>query len=100
MITITSKDNTITITGHAKYAPNGYDIVCAGISTLVQNLVQSLNELTAEQFNYDMKPGKVHINFKNKNLSKDAQLLLSSFFIGARAIEASYPKHVKIEQAW
>ena len=100
MIVITRKGNEITIEGHANYAPVGYDIVCASISALAQNLVQSLEVLTNDPFTYAMKSGMIHINFKNENLSKDAQLLLSSFFIGARAIAASYPNNVKIEQAW
>lgn len=29
---------TLIVTGHAEYAPKGNDVVCAGVSTLVQTL--------------------------------------------------------------
>ena len=36
MITIARTADRIIVDGHAGYAPNGQDIVCAGISTLAQ----------------------------------------------------------------
>ena len=95
MIVITRKDNDITIEGHANYAPIGQDIVCAGVSTLVQNLIQSIEILTSDTIKYDMKPGEVHINFE-KSLSKQALILIDSFFIGVQAIAREYPNYVKI----
>ena len=34
-------EHSITLTGHADYAPKGSDIVCAGVSTLVYTLINS-----------------------------------------------------------
>lgn len=95
MITITKIDDSIHVVGHANYAPIGQDIVCAGVSTLVQNLIQSIEMLTSDTIKYDMKPGEVHINFE-KSLSEDAQLLVDSFFIAVEAIAENYPNHVKV----
>lgn len=95
MIVITKENNCITIIGHANYAPIGQDIVCAGISTVVQSLIRSIETLTSDKIKYDMKPGKVHINFE-KSLSEDAQLLVDSFFIAVEAIAENYPNHVKV----
>ena len=30
---------TLSVSGHAEYAPKGHDIVCAGVSTLVYTLI-------------------------------------------------------------
>ena len=94
MISVERNDNCITISGHAHYAEPGKDIVCAGISTLVQNLIQSIEELTTDTIQYSMLPGKVSIQFGD--LSGQAQLLVNSFFIGVAAIAEAYPDNVQV----
>lgn len=95
MIKVKISSNSIHVVGHANYASHGQDIVCAGISTVVQSLIHSIETLTSDIIKYDMKPGKVHINFE-KSLSEDAQLLVDSFFIAVEAIAENYPNHVKV----
>lgn len=94
MICITKGENLIFVSGHANYAEPGRDIVCAGVSALVQTLIQSLEELTSEEIKYDMKPGAVHIYFGN--LSERARLLVDSFFVGVSMIAEEYPLNVKV----
>ena len=98
MIVITGYDDLrITIEGHANYAPLGQDIVCASISTLVQVLIKCIEEMTEDKIEYSIRPGMVDIKFRD--LSEKAQLLVSSFFIGAQMISEQYPNNVKIVQA-
>lgn len=94
MIKISHYSNRITLIGHANYAPIGQDIVCAGVSSLVQTLIQSIEEMTTDKIEYVMKPGTVHIKYGN--LSEQAQLLIDSFFIGIRLIADEYPDHVRL----
>lgn len=94
MIKVIRQDNGITMTGHAHYAEPGKDIVCAGVSALVQNLIQSIEELTADKIQYDMQPGTVDIKFRD--LSEHAQLLVSSFFVGIEMIASEYPDNVQV----
>lgn len=94
MIIVTKQRNRIILKGHANYAPIGQDIVCAGVSTLVQALIQSIEVLTADKIEYDMSPGTVDIKFGN--LSEQAQLLIDSFFIGVKNIADEYPDHVRL----
>ena len=51
--------------GHAGYADAGEDIVCAGISTLVINTINSIEILTATQIlaDADEVDGTIHVNF-------------------------------------
>ena len=72
-------DGGISVKGHAHYAEHGKDIVCAGVSTLVQTLVQSIDDLTEDKIKYDISSGYVDIKFRN--LSERAQVLVDSFFI-------------------
>lgn len=94
MIVVTYHSAGITVQGHAGYADHGKDIVCAGVSTLVQTFIQSVEELTADKIQYSMQPGTVDIRFRD--LSERAQLLVDSFFIGVQLIADNYPDNVTL----
>lgn len=95
MIVATRTKDRITIQGHAHYAEPGKDIVCAGVSALVQSFIRSVEELTADEFQYvAISPGMVDIKFGN--LSEHAQLLMNSFFVGLGMIAETYPNNVKV----
>ena len=95
MISISVSDDTIEIRGHAGYAPQGQDIVCAGVTALTQTLVESLETLTGNEIKYDMSPGRVDIEIKDPD--EDAQLLMDSFFVGAEMIADEFPEYVRVE---
>ena len=95
MIEVCRANSNIKITGHAGYAEPGKDIVCAGVSTLVQTLIASLDMLTPGALeSTEIKPGYVEI--KHRNLSEHAKMLVDSLFIGVNLIADEYPEHVKI----
>lgn len=94
MIVIKKAAGSVSITGHANYAPHGQDIVCAAISALVQTLIQSIEDLCTDTISYHLQQGSVEI--KHGNLSANAQLLVDSFFIGCYMIADKYPNHVQV----
>lgn len=96
MITITRRKDEIKIEGHANYAEHGKDIVCAGVSTLIQTLIQSVEELTADKIEYSMSPGTVDIKFWC--LSGETKTLIDAFFIGVGMIANTYPENVRVEK--
>ena len=96
MIKITRHKDGISLIGHAQYAEHGQDIVCAGVSTLVQTLIQSLDELVTDTIQYDMSPGMVDI--KHGLLSENARLLIDAFMLGAETIAENYPQNVQIKR--
>ena len=96
MIVIHRYKNGLSIRGHAGYAEHGKDIVCAAVSTLVQALIYSIDGLTADEIQYNIKPGMVDI--KHGNLSAEAQLLVDSFFVGIRMIADNYPSNVQMTE--
>ena len=60
-ITVTKEDNghiNIDVNGHANYAPHGQDIVCAGVSAIVQTTLLGLEAIA------DSYPHNVHIDYK------------------------------------
>ena len=94
MTTVHRYDGGITINGHANYAPQGQDIVCAAVSILAHTLIASIEELTTDTIQYDVQPGWVDI--KHGNLSGSAQALVDSFFIGINMIAEDYPDNVRV----
>ena len=94
MIVIERNKDSIKLSGHANYAPAGQDIVCAGVSVLIQTLIQSVETLTTDEIEYNMQPGTVDIKFWC--LSDLTKALIDAFFIGAEGIAEGYPDNVKI----
>lgn len=94
MIAVSVRRDSITVTGHAGYALPGQDIICAGVSTLVQVLIKSIEDLTNDKIEYGISPGRVDIKFRN--LSEKSKTLADSFFIGICMIADEYPENVHI----
>ncbi len=79
----------ISMNGHAGYAPAGEnDIVCAAVSVLAQSFILSVESLTKDRIKYEIKNG--HIEIRYKDLSKNGVLLMRSFYIAMKRIEADY----------
>ena len=94
MIAVSVRKDGITVSGHAGYAEAGKDIVCAGVTALVQGLIKSIEDLTSDQIQYDITPGRADIHFKD--LSEAAKLLVDSFFLGVCLIADDFPEHIKL----
>lgn len=94
MIEVCVRSDGVGINGHAGFAAAGKDIVCAGVTALVQTLLLSLESLTDDKVQYDISPGKADIYYRD--LSKSGKLLMDSFFIGIQEISSEFPQYVQI----
>ena len=94
MIAVSVRKDEIQISGHANYAEEGKDVVCAGVTALTQTLVKSIEDLTEDKIEYDIAPGMADIKYGN--LSEKAKTLVDSFFIGICMIADEFPDYVKI----
>ncbi len=86
-VSIFKRDNEITgfdCIGHAGYAEEGSDIVCAGVSVLVINAVNSIEMLAKVSFDYTEEDGDVRFRLKESN--PEAQLLLQSMQLGIETV--------------
>lgn len=95
MIEVSISKGAIAVTGHAGYAPAGQDIVCAGVTTLTQTLIKSLEDLTEDKIQYKISLGGADIHYGN--LSEKAKSLIDSFFIGVCMIADEFPENVRIK---
>lgn len=85
--------------GHAGYADYGKDIVCAAISVLVINTVNSFEEITKEpvQIETDEEAGWISCTFLRQPLKETSAVLMDSLILGLGGIEAQYGKqHCKL----
>lgn len=94
MIEVSIHEGEIKISGHANYAAPGYDIVCAGVTSLAQTLIKSILDLTGDKIEYEISPGRVDIKYGN--LSEKSKTLVDSFFIGICMIAEEFPEYVRI----
>ena len=77
-----------TVEGHAGYADEGEDIICAAISALVTNAINSIEAFTEDDFTVDADENSACIKFSiDGTHSKEADLLLKSLSLGLQGIE-------------
>lgn len=90
MITVTITPDKITLTGHANYAPRGYDIVCEAMGALTQTFAASLPEWRT----ICMESGNVE--FDIHDLTHDEAVMLTSYIKGIELLGGAYPANVHI----
>ena len=90
--TTTGEYKGFTCDGHAGYAGYGEDIVCASISVLVINTINSLEQITGEkmQVNTDEDAGTIRCRFVNQPLKETSKALIDSLVLGLTQIEKQY----------
>ena len=93
-ITVIRESNRIiafTCNGHAGYANASEDIVCAAISMLVINTINSIEVLTntVPIVEADQKSGYIHCSFED-DVTDDAALLLEAMLLGLSQIKEQY----------
>ncbi|MGN0472599.1 MAG: ribosomal-processing cysteine protease Prp [Lachnospiraceae bacterium] len=77
--------------GHAGFADSGKDIVCAAVSILIINTVNSMEEFTGQVFGTESEDGHIYCTLA-KPYDQDAQLLLNAMVFGLQNIRQEYGK--------
>lgn len=83
--------------GHANTAAYGKDLVCAGISTLVQSVIYTLSEYLKCEIEYQIKSGNTSLKLVSKPNS-ETEAVLQTLFNGLVGIQEIYPKNLKISE--
>ena len=85
------KYNGFEVCGHAGYAEHGQDIICAAVSILTINTINSLEEFTDCKFDLKENEKKGLISFKMKSEpNSNTELLLKSLVLGLTGISKEY----------
>ncbi|MDR2546607.1 MAG: ribosomal-processing cysteine protease Prp [Lachnospiraceae bacterium] len=85
--------------GHADYRPRGEDIICAALSVLTINTINSLEVLAKEPMTVEKNEenGHIAVTFTQKT-SAEARLLMESYVLGLSEIFNHYgKKYLRLE---
>ena len=83
--------------GHAGFGVRGTDVVCAAVSILLINTVNSIEKLTGEICNYKINDRRATIDFEMDDVGDKSQVLLKSLKMGLEGIAGEYPGNVTIK---
>ena len=95
MIEVSCGEGRIMVTGHAGYAPPGQDIVCAGVTALVQTLALALERSEPEEDIFiSVEPGRAV--FAYESLTDAGKINAGSFLIGINWLAETYQDYVQV----
>ena len=81
----------IVMEGHAGYAEEGEDIICAAVSALAINFYNSVETFTEDAFEGAAGQEDVQFDFRfTSDISPESQLLMKSLVLGLQNIEKDY----------
>lgn len=82
---------------HAGYAEEGQDIVCAAVSALVINFLNSFEQLTEDAGTCHTSEDDAVIEFRvSGTCSEEGQILLDSLVLGITNIESEYRPYIHV----
>ncbi|MEG1506843.1 MAG: ribosomal-processing cysteine protease Prp [Bacilli bacterium] len=95
MILVDVKKNIITVSGHAKFADYGKDIVCASVSSIIYTTVNGIFNIdkSAIKFNDDKL---LKIEILNKSTVVD--ILIENMIVLLEDLSIKYPKNIKVKK--
>ena len=89
----------VTVDGHADFAEHGSDIVCAGVSSIVFGLINSIDMLDDNvQFDISTSEDETgHLTYRSLKSTDKEQLLLQAMIVSLKTIEENYSEYITIE---
>jgi len=94
MIKININKDEITIKGHSGYAEEGFDIVCASVSSISITTVNALLSIDEDCIEYEENDGYLNIKIKKHNETIDK--LIDNMVNLFRELEKDYKKYIEI----
>ncbi len=83
--------NGFLVSGHAGFDEYGKDIVCAAVSVMVINTINSIETFTKDAFKTEIEEKSGRIEFQMvSEVSKESELLLKSLVLGLQGIAEQY----------
>lgn len=95
MIKVRVDQNKITASGHAGYAPKGYDIVCAAFSALSLTLEIAVKKLTNDDVEFVFEDGKMKAEWDELSFAGD--LLVNAYIEGLNSLAENYPEYIIVQ---
>lgn len=95
MINVIIEQGKITASGHAGYAPKGYDIVCAAFSVLSLTLDTAVKKFTDDNIEIVLESGRMKAQWQQ--VSPEGLLLIKAYIEGVKALAENYPEYINVQ---
>lgn len=84
----------MVVKGHSALSYKGSDIVCAGVSVLVQTFIFSVSRDLEREVKTS---GDTDLKIEVNSLDDDLLLIIKYMYNGLKLIERDYPDHLRIK---
>lgn len=87
------------ISGHSGYAERGSDIICAGVSALIETTAMALETLIGipVDVTMDYDSGYLKCTWSNEpKKNEKTDLLIQTMILGLEQIQEEYPEYLKV----
>lgn len=88
---------SVEVKGHALFAKQGQDIVCAAVSVLAQTVLFAIEDLLQLKPQFLMREGYLKIfspTFMKEEGKEKYYLLIETMLLGLKETALAYPRHV------
>ena len=103
-VTFRSEGSRLTgleMKGHSGYAPQGEDIVCAALSSVVQTAVLGLMQIVGINVKLERDEKRGYLNMILPELDEasrhDADIILGTMLCGISDLHEGFSKYIKLE---
>ena len=98
MITATITETQLTNTGHAGAGEYGHDIVCAGVSALVQAFKAGVENVTEDNVKtaVETRTGQIQGFVWGHAPSEELKILIDTLWLGLTMIANEFPQNVTV----
>lgn len=83
--------------GHAGYAPEGSDIVCAAASILSTTCANALEEIAKAETQVHILDGYMQVLIDEKSAGHDTQVVMQTVLRGFTDLAEAYPKYLQLK---
>ena len=87
----------VSVSGHAGYAPNGEDIVCASVTSALQTVLNGITEVLKVPAQVQVEENKITCTLPEDSDSQAAQAFLNALFLQLNLLAEDYPKTITLK---
>ncbi len=90
---------SFTVTGHSTIGKKGNNLLCAGVSTLIQTIIISFKKIVCIDISLDIDDGFIYCKFPDdltKTQTDNISLLIMTMICGMEDLKKQFPKEINI----
>lgn len=93
MITVKMCQNSLEVSGHARTAPSGQDIVCAAVSAITLTLIMGLEEVAQMDIQENVDSGNIKLEWQR--LNDTGKALIDTWYLGMCGIAREHENCIR-----